>query len=120
MARVEFRARGGALRGAVLAAALAAELEAPISSASSDFFFAFALRDFADEKNSFTFCKSGTGQIHAQNARPTRNTRMPMITMETTARGMNVFVAIIVVNAPSGQSAAICCQPKPESVPRPT
>ena len=45
---------------------------------------------------------------------------MPMITMETTARGMNVFVAIIVVNAPSGQSAAICCQLKPESVPRPT
>ena len=57
------------------------------------------------------------GHSHAQKARPTSSTRAAMMTSEMTARGIMVFVAIMVPSAPKGHSAAMVSQPKPDRVP---
>ncbi len=42
------------------------------------------------------------------------------MTIEMTARGSRVFVAIMVASAPKGQSSEMSCQPMADRVPTPT
>ena len=86
-------------------------------SISERFACSSAVRFLGERKNPRTRSSSGTGQIHPQNARPTASTSTAMMTMDTTARGTTVLVAIMVASAPSGHNAENVSQPKPESVP---
>ena len=84
----------------------------------SEFFFSASSRRFLGErKKSRTRSMSMVGHSHEQNARPNTSTSAAISTSDTTARGITVFVAIMVPSAPKGHSIENVSQPKPDIVP---
>ena len=78
----------------------------------SEFFFSVNSRRFLGErKKSRMRSMSMVGHSHEQNARPNTSTRAAISTSDTTARGIMVFVAIMVPSAPKGHSIENVSQP---------
>ncbi len=72
------------------------------------------------EKMPRIFDTTGTGHTQPQKARANSRMRASAMTIEMTARGSRVFVAIIVASAPKGHRSEMSCQPMADSVPTPT
>ena len=84
----------------------------------SEFFFSSSSRRFLGErKKSRMRSMSMVGHSHEQKARPNTSTSAAISTSDTTARGIMVFVAIMVPRAPKGHSIENVSQPKPDIVP---
>ena len=113
----ESEARSASVRGA--AAPESAASESAASEPAAAFAPAFAFFPPFLENSPRTFCTSGTGHIHPQNARANRMMSSTMIASEMTARGTIILDASMVPSAPSGQRMEMSQNPGADMVPMP-